>query len=253
MKKKINEEKNRIIALFGINEQEEDMGKPTPELTLKDKFKLIKFNDKKGKEVSVDFDEIDNINDNIDLFKQLGNNEDTSLIKAVIASKGNKDDEYYIVGGSFPSAVLDVRLETGFTGDYDGDSEYDYFKIESKGDNDKHFTLVKVGPEDLKNTSSDMEKGEVETDVETKEPVQQQPEQPFEEEMKHKEKKGLATLLDGGEPEENTFTKRQKKVLDKLKGEGYLLNRPENVEGYTKKRVTSKEFTESFNVWEPKK
>src|SRR6056300_1413858 len=171
MKKRIQEEKQRIISLFGINEQEEDMGTPKPELTLKDKFKLIKFNDKKGKEVSVDFDKIDNINDNIDLFKQLGNNEDTSLIKAVIASKGNKEDEYYIVGGSFPSAVLDVRLETEFTGDYDGDSEYDYFKVESKGDNDKHFTLVKIGPEDLKNTSSDMEKGEVEKETEPQEPV----------------------------------------------------------------------------------
>ena len=252
MKKRIQEEKQRIISLFGINEQEEDMGKPKPELTLKDKFKLIKFNDKKGKEVSVDFDEIDNINDNIDLFKQLGNNEDTSLIKAVIASKGNKDDEYYIVGGSFPSAVLDVRLDTEFTGDYDGDSEYDYFKVESKGDNDKHFTLVKVGPEDLKNTSSDMEKDEVETDVEVQEPVSKEPEQPFEEEMKLKEKKGLATLLDTNEVS-NDFTKRQKKVLEKLKGEGYLLKRPENTEGYTKKKVTSKEFTESFNVWEPKK
>ena len=114
---------------------------------------------------------------------------------------------------------------------------------------DYKVTRVKVDEFKGKEDEEEVEK-EDETSVE--EPVQQEPEQPFEEEMKQKEKKGLASLLDGNEPS-NDFTKRQKKVLEKLKGEGYLLNRPENEEGYTRKKVTSKEFTESFNVWEPKK
>jgi hypothetical protein len=250
MKRRIQEEKERIISLFGINEDVE----MKPEVSLKDKLDLIKFNNKKGGEVEITFDDIDDISRDMEHFTKMGDNPDTALIKAVIASKGNKKEEYLIVGGSFPSNIFSVTFDEDTTfGDYDGNNKFDYFKVESLGDNDRHFSLVRVNSDELVSN----EKGEeesVEKETEIQEPVQQEPEQPFEEEMKQKEKKGLASLLDGNtEDTSNNFTKRQKKVLEKLKGEGYLLNRPENEEGYTRKKVTSKEFTESFNVWEPKK
>ena len=246
MKKTIIEERKRIISLFGLNEQE-----IKPERSIKDKLDLIKFNNKKGGEVEISVDDIDKIMKDMEIFTSMGNNPDTSLLKAVISSKGGKNEEYLIVGGSFPSLIFDVVFDRDEVfGDYDGSSKYDYFKVESEGDNDRDFSLVRVESDKLK----DNDEESVEKEVKIQEPVQQEPEKPFEEEMKEKEKKGLASLLDGNvEDVSKDFTKRQNKVLDKLKGEGYLLNRPENEEGYVKKKVTSKEFTESFNVWEPKK
>jgi hypothetical protein len=249
MKKTINEEKERIISLFGLNEQEENK----QEMSIKDKLGLIKFNSEKGKEVKISLDNIDDILKDMEIFKTMGNNLDTSLIKAVISSEGGKDEKYVIVGGSFPSSIMDVTFDKDEVfGDYDGSSKFDYFKVESEGDNGKDFSLVRVESDELRNGDDEEESVEKEVETSVEEPVQKEPEQPFEEEMKNKEKKGLASLLDGNEPS-NDFTKRQKKVLEKLKGEGYLLNRPENEEGYVRKKVTSKEFTESFNVWQPKK
>jgi len=247
MKKTINEEKERIISLFGLNEEEIKQDR-----SIKDKLDLIKFNNKKGGEVEISVDNIDDIMKDMEIFKSMGNNPDTSLLKAVISSKGGKNEEYLIVGGSFPSSIFDVVFDRDEVfGDYDGSSKYDYFKVESEGDNDRDFSLVRVESDKLKDND---EEESVEKEVEIKEPIQQEPEKPFEEEMKEKEKKGLASLLDGNvEDTSKDFTKRQKKVLEKLKGEGYLLNRPENEEGYVRKKVTSKEFTESFNVWQPKK
>ena len=247
MKKTIIEERKRIISLFGLNEQE-----IKPERSIKDKLDLIKFNNKKGGEVEISVDDIDKIMKDMEIFTSMGNNPDTSLLKSVISSKGGKNEEYLIVGGSFPSLIFDVVFDRDEVfGDYDGSSKYDYFKVESEGDNDRDFSLVRVESDKLKDND---EEESVEKEVKIQEPVQQEPEKPFEEEMKEKEKKGLASLLDGNvEETSHNFTKRQKKVLEKLKGEGYLLNRPENEEGYVKKKVTSKEFTESFNVWEPKK
>jgi len=246
MRKTIIEERKRIISLFGLNEQE-----IKPKMSIKDKLGLIKFNNKKGGEVEITVDDIDEITKNMKIFTSIGKNPDTSLLKAVISSKGGKNEEYLIVGGSFPSSIFDVDFDSDEVLVYDGSNEYDYFKVESKGDNDRDFSLVRVDSDKLKDND---EEESVEKEVEIQKPIQQEPEQPFEEEMKEKEKKGLASLLDGNvEETSNNFTKRQKKVLEKLKGEGYLLNRPENTEGYTKKKVTSKEFTESFNVWEPKK
>ena len=247
MKKTINEEKERIISLFGLNEEEIKQDR-----SIKDKLDLIKFNNKKGGEVEISVDDIDKIMKDMEIFTSMGNNPDTSLLKAVISSKGGKNEEYLIVGGSFPSSIMDVTFDKDEVfGDYDGSSKYDYFKVESEGDNDRDFSLVRVESDKLKDND---EEESVEKEVKIQEPVQQEPEKPFEEEMKEKEKKGLASLLDGNvEDVSKHFTKRQNIVLQKLKDEGYLLNRPENEEGYVKKKVTSKEFTESFNVWEPKK
>ena len=76
-------------------------------------------------------------------------------------------------------------------------------------------------------------------------------EEPFEEVMKSKEKKGLQSLLDG-EGLTNEFTKLRRKFLENLKKKGFKLKKPENSDIYERVRVNSKEFTESINAWKPK-
>ena len=82
-----------------------------------------------------------------------------------------------------------------------------------------------------------------------KQPIRK--EEPFEQVMKNKERKGLASLMDKGELS-NDFTKSQKKIIEKLKREGYLFKQPVDEGGYEMKEVKSKEFTESFKVWKKK-
>lgn len=257
MKKRIQEERERIISLLGINEQEEIRAEK-PEITLKDKLdNLTLFSSKNGSEIKTNIEDIND--DKIKSLQKMGHNYDTALLKSIIKSKGHDKDgmNYNVLGGSFPTKFFEIQYDgSNLEGDkYDGDLMFDYFKVESDTKNGDDFNLIQVSSDELdikEKPEVDKEGEDISKDVENQEPVQQEPEQPFEEEMKQKEKKGLASLLDGNEPS-NDFTKRQKKVLEKLKGEGYLLNRPENEEGYIRKKVTSKEFTESFNVWEPKK
>jgi len=77
-------------------------------------------------------------------------------------------------------------------------------------------------------------------------------EEPFEEVMKEKEKKGLQSLLDG-EGLTNELTKRQKEMLENLKKKGFKFDKPENADIYERVRISSKEFNESINAWRPKK
>jgi len=258
MKKRIQEEKERIISLFGINEQEEDMGKF--EMGIEnivasplEKLQKIKFYDAKMKPIEFSSNEEDLVVSKIDDID--GKYGDNAIVRAAVSVKGGKD-EPIIKYGSFATDSEIIDRDSIFDKDEvvsDGDSVRDYFEIEMSGPDIDDYKVVRLGVEDFESEDeTEMDKGKVEKETEPQEPVLKEPEQPFEEEMKLKEKKGLATLLDTDEVS-NDFTKRQKKVLEKLKGEGYLLKRPENTEGYTKKKVTSKEFTESFNVWEPKK
>jgi organic radical activating enzyme len=76
-------------------------------------------------------------------------------------------------------------------------------------------------------------------------------EEPFEEVMKTKEKKGLQSLL-GGEGLTNELTKSQKEMLENLKKKGFRFDKPENSDIYERVRINSKEFNESINAWRPK-
>lgn len=254
MKRKLQEEKERIISLFGLREQEEEMVSVAP----LEKFKKIKFYDAKMKPIEFTSDEEEMVISKVGDVMSDGKYGDNAVVRAAVSVKGgNGKDEPIIKYGSFATDSEIIDRDSIFDKDEivsDGDSVRDYFEIEMSGGPDiDDYNVVRLGVEDFKSEDeTEMDKGKVEKETEPQEPVQQEPEQPFEEEMKLKEKKGLATLLDTNEVS-NDFTKRQKKVLEKLKGEGYLLKRPENTEGYTKKKVTSKEFTEAFNVWEPKK
>jgi len=247
MKKRIQEERERIISLLGINEQEEVI-----EITPLDKFKKIKFYDAKLKPIEFTADEEDLVLSRISDID--GSRGDNTIVRAAVSVKGGKK-EPIIKFGSFATDSEVINKDTIFDdeGDFtsDGDEIRDYFEIVMSGPDIDDYKVTRVKVDEFKG-KEDEEEVEKEDETSVEEPVQQEPEQPFEEEMKLKEKKGLASLLDGNEPS-NDFTIRQKKVLEKLKGNGYLLNRPENEEGYTRKKVTSKEFTESFNVWEPKK
>ena len=247
MKKRIQEERERIISLLGINEQEEVI-----EVTPLDKFRKIKFYDAKLKPIDFTAEEEELVLSKISDID--GSRGDNSIVRAAVSVKGGKK-EPIIKFGSFATDSEVINKDTIFDdkGDFtgDGDEIRDYFEIVMSGPDIDDYKVTRVKVDEFKG-KEDEEEVEKEDETSVEEPVQQEPEQPFEEEMKNKEKKGLASLLDGNEPS-NDFTKRQKLVLKKLKGEGYLLNRPENEEGYTRKKVTSKEFAESFNVWEPKK
>jgi hypothetical protein len=70
--------------------------------------------------------------------------------------------------------------------------------------------------------------------------------------MKQKESKGLASLVDTDNVS-NDLTKKQKEIVEKLKGQGYLFKRPVEDSEYNTKKVNSAEFVESFHVWEKKK
>jgi hypothetical protein len=251
MRKTIIEERKRIISLFGLNEQEEII-----KITPLEKFKKIKFYDKNMKPIEFTADEQEMVISKVGDVMSDGSYGDNAVVRAAVSIKGGKD-EPLIKFGSFAtdSEVIDRKTIFDDEGDFvnDGDNMRDYFEIVMSGPDIDDYKITRVRAEEFDKEKDDEE---MEKEVKTEPQPEQEPvkEQPFEEEMKQKEKKGLASLLDGNvEETSNNFTKRQKKVLEKLKGEGYLLNRPENTEGYTKKKVTSKEFTESFNVWEPKK
>src|SRR6056300_607459 len=219
MKKRIQEERERIISLLGINEQEEVI-----EITPLDKFKKIKFYDAKLKPIEFTADEEDLVLSRISDID--GSRGDNTIVRAAVSVKGGKK-EPIIKFGSFATDSEVINKDTIFDdeGDFtsDGDEIRDYFEIVMSGPDIDDYKVTRVKVDEFKG-KEDEEEVEKEDETSVEEPVQQEPEQPFEEEMKLKEKKGLASLLDGNEPS-NDFTIRQKKVLEKLKGDGYLLNR----------------------------
>jgi hypothetical protein len=175
--------------------------------------------------------------------------EDIAFIRAVVSCRDidDKTNQPYIRLGSYrDSSNINLPFSKRVNG---------LEKVLDGGVN--YFTVVNnPGPDnrDFKIVPGDKIK-DVEFDDHTKEtmhqPIPQQPmkkEEPFEQVMKNKERKGLSSLLEKGELS-NDLTKSQKKIIEKLKREGYLFKQPVDEGGYKKMRVKSKEFTEAFEVW----
>jgi hypothetical protein len=78
-----------------------------------------------------------------------------------------------------------------------------------------------------------------------------EPEIPFEKEMEKMEKDGLYSLLGDGNVNDN-MSNHQRKMINRLKKEGYLFKDPENKEEYKKVKINSKEFNESVTAWKKK-
>jgi len=198
----------------------------------------------KGKErVTFDLEDKRNIEQHLkDLYNQniVG---DRGFIMAVVRAKGSdKEDGQLIKLGSFPKdSNIDLGFEEKGLGSLVGTQ---YFSIKNNdGPDDRDFEIVRG------DINKDIEfKKEVGVE-EPKEPMSQPvKEEPYEEVMKQRELKGLASLVNSDEVG-NNFTKKQREILEKLKGQGYLFKRPVEDTNYKQTKVNSSEFTESFNVW----
>jgi len=246
MKRRLQEEKERIISLFGLREQEEEMVSVAP----LEKFKKIKFYDAKMKPIEFTSDEEEMVINKVGDVMSDGKYGDNAVVRAAVSVKGGKD-EPMIKFGSFATDSEVINRDSIFDEDDfmdDGDNVRDYFEIVMTGPDIDDYKVVRVKAKDFE-AEDEEEEMEVEKSVEPEEePVK---EEPFEEVMKEKEKKGLHSLLSAGEIT-NEFTKNQKKVLEKLKGEGYLFKEPENKEGYKRMKVKSGEFNEELTVWKQK-
>jgi hypothetical protein len=206
----------------------------------------VVFTDDDREEISREFD---------DLIKKYP--EDIAFIRAVVIAKGEdkKTGEPVVRLGSYYN---NANIELPFNSQMNGlgkllDGGIVYFTVlNNEGPDYRDFKIVggdKIPEVDF----NDKEKEEIETDSYVQTHNQEmEKEEPFEEVMKEKEKKGLQSLLDG-EGLTNELTKRQKEILENLKKKGFKFDKPENADIYERVRINSREFNESINAWRPKK
>ena len=210
----------------------------------KGKQKVV-FTDKDREEINKEF---------MDLMKKYP--EDIAFIRSVVVAKGEdkKTGEPVVRLGSYYN---NANIELPFNSQMNGlgkllDGGIIYFTvINNDGPDYRDFKIV--GGDKIPEVEFEgKEKEEIQIDsyVNTHNQSMKK-EEPFEEVMKSKEKKGLQSLLDG-EGLTNEFTKHQKEFLENLKKKGFKLKKPENADIYERVRVNSKEFTESINAWKPK-
>jgi len=206
-----------------------------------------------SKRVIFTTEDISEIKKHLEKLMQLGETGDTAFIKAVVLSKGfDKNNEPIIKLGSFPPTT---KLDIGKTPGLMSVLNTIYFSIINKEGPD---------PRDLKIVIGDKYSGKKVNPTTTEEPMsneknymepqmtQPTKEEPFEQVMKQKEKKGLETLLTKDEVS-NDLTKKQKEILKKLKRKGFKFSEPkENKDSYSKKKIKSREFSENLDVWVPK-
>ena len=210
----------------------------------KGKQKVV-FTDKDREEINKEF---------MDLMKKYP--EDIAFIRSVVVAKGEdkKTGEPVVRLGSYYN---NANIELPFNSQMNGlgkllDGGIIYFTItNNEGPDYRDFKIV--GGDKIPEVEfGGGEKEEIQRDsyINTHNQSMKK-EQPFEEVMKGKEKKGLQSLLNG-EGLTNEFTKSQKEFLENLKKKGFKLKKPENSDIYERVRVNSKEFTESINAWKPK-
>ena len=238
--------------------KEEDMNDTLPKM-IDDKLREFNFysaNDKgKQKVVFTDEDREEISREFDDLIKKYP--EDIAFIRAVVIAKGEdkKTGEPIIRLGSYYN---NADIELPFNSQMNGlgkllDGGIIYFTvINNEGPDYRDFKIV--GGDKIPEVEfNDNEKEEIELDNYTHSHDQEmaEMEEPFEEVMKKKEQKGLASLLEKGDVT-NDLTKRQKEVLENLKKKGFKLSKPENADIYERVRVNSKEFNESIKAWKPK-
>lgn len=177
--------------------------------------------------------------------------EDIAFIRSVVSCRDidDKTNEPFVRLGSYRDSS---NINLPFSKRVNGlekvlDGGINYFTImNNPGPDNRDFKIV---PGDrIKDVDFDEETKEMMSQPESQPQQPMRKEEPFEEVMKNKERKGLASLMEKGELS-NDFTKSQKKIIEKLKREGYLFKQPVDEGGYKKMRVKSKEFTEAFEVW----
>ena len=245
----------KFIERRNITEQVE--GNSLPEM-IDDKLKEFNFytaNDKGKQRVVFTDEDRENISKEFDdLIKKYP--EDIAFIRAVVIAKGEdkKTGEPIVRLGSYYN---NANIELPFNSQMNGlgkllDGGIVYFTVlNNEGPDYRDFKIVggdKIPEVDF----NEKEKEEIQTDTYVNTHNQEmEKEEPFEEVMKEKEKKGLQSLLDG-EGLTNELTRRQKDILENLKKKGFKFDKPENADIYERVRISSKEFNESINAWRPK-
>ena len=215
-------------------------------------FNFYTVDPKKGKQkISFTDDDREVMKNNfIDMLEKYP--EDIAFIRSVVSCKDidEKTNEPFVKLGSYRDSS---NINLPFSKRVNGlekvlDGGINYFTIENNpGPDNRDFKIL---PGDLiKDIKFSEDSNMGEPMIQPKQKVNK--EEPFEEVMKGKEKKGLASLIQTNEVD-NNFTKKQKEILEKLKKQGYLFKQPVNKEGYEMKKVKSKEFTESLKVWKKK-
>lgn len=173
---------------------------------------------------------------------------DKSFVMAVVRALGSDKEGNPIVKlGSYPKdSNVNLGFEERGLGSLLGTQ---YFSIvNNEGPDSRDFEIKKGDIYDNIEFKKENEKEEKVSNQPMEKPVK---EEPYEEVMRQKERKGLASLVDTNEVN-NNFTKKQKELIEKLKKGGYLFKRPVDELGYDVKNVKSSEFTESFKVWKKK-
>jgi len=215
-------------------------------------FNFYTVDPKKGKQkISFTDDDREVMKNNfIDMLEKYP--EDIAFIRSVVSCKDidEKTNEPFVKLGSYRDSS---NINLPFSKRVNGlekvlDGGINYFTIENNpGPDNRDFKIL---PGDLiKDIKFSEDSNMGEPMIQPKQKVNK--EEPFEEVMKGKEKKGLSSLIQTNEVD-NNFTKKQKEILEKLKKQGYLFKQPVNKEGYEMKKVKSKEFTESLKVWKKK-
>lgn len=216
---------------------------------LRDIF-FYSINEKTGKKEQITF----SLEDKKDIeqeLRDLSNQNitgDKSLVMAVVRALGSdKEGNPVVKLGSYPKdSNVNLGFEERGLGSLLGTQ---YFSIVNNEGPDSRDFEIKKG--DIYDNMEFKKEDEKEEKV-SNEPMEKHvKEEPYEEVMRQKEKKGLESLVNTNKVD-NNFTKKQKELLEKLKKGGYLFKRPVDESGYEKKKVKSKEFTESFNVWKKK-
>jgi hypothetical protein len=212
----------------------------------KGKLKIV-FNDDDRKNISSEFD---------DLVKKYP--EDIAFIRAVVIAMGvdKKTEEPVVRLGSYYN---NAEIELPFNSKMNGlgellDGGVIYFTIiNNEGPDLRDFKIV--GGDQIDDV--DFVKKEKEVDNELSDVILEpkkdivEPEIPFEKEMEKMEKDGLYSLLGDGNVNDN-MSNHQRKMINRLKKEGYLFKDPENKEEYKKVKINSKEFNESVTAWKKK-
>ena len=180
--------------------------------------------------------------------------EDIAFIRSVVDCRGidDKTNQPFVRIGSYRN---NSNINLPFKNDSKGlgqllDSGINYFTIENNPTADDRDFKILPGDQIKDVEFSEESRQEMSEPIEQPKP-QMKKEEPFEEVMKLKEKKGLASLVDTNEVN-NHLSKKQKEIVEKLKKEGYLFKQPVDESGYDMREVKSKEFTESFKVWKKK-
>jgi len=232
----------------------------TPEM-IEDRLKEFNFysvNDKGKQRIIFNDDDREEITKHYNDIKEKFPNPDIAFVRAVVLSKGEdkKTGQPVVRLGSYYDNA-DIKLP--FTTEKNGLSKVlnggiTYFTVENNpGTDHRDFKLVS-GDRIPETEFKPKEKEEIEVDnyKHSHENEMKEKAEPYEEVMKKKERKGLETLLNREEVT-NELTKKQKKLIENLKNQGYKFTKPEQGDIYERVRIKSKEFNESINAWKPKK